>query len=123
MGYTTLKEFLYTTMAFIPLNVYNEKAPDNAVFPYATYSLITSNTYDESERKDIILSVDIWDNKDDTTALENLTDNVSNALNKNKVSSSTLKANIYLDGRFELQESDKQIRRRQLRFLITAYMY
>jgi hypothetical protein len=122
MGYNALKEYIYTSLASVPIVAYDEKSFITSVFPYATYSLDVSNTYDESEMKEISLQIDVWDNKEDVSNLENICDIIESTLNRKNVSNSGVVANFYLQNRFSIVDTDQYIRRRRMTFIVKSYI-
>lgn len=108
--------------------VYYENAPENATFPYVVFNF--ASTFYSGPREDVSLEIDIWDDKEDTTAIENLSDNICGdsdkldptGLNhKNIFVAALLAATFYLDGRYSIPDDDKRIKRRQLRFRVHTY--
>lgn len=122
MGYNALKEYIYTSLSGIPLLTYDEKSFITSVFPYCTYSLDVTNVYDESEMKEISLQIDIWDNKEDVSNLENICDIIESTLERKNVSNTGVTANFYLQNRFSIVDLDQYIRHRRLTFIVRAYM-
>ncbi|KNY24845.1 tail completion protein gp17 [Pseudobacteroides cellulosolvens] len=107
--------------------VYKEKAPATATFPYITFNLpSSSNTYPS---EDFTLEIDIWDDKEDTTSLETLTDSIDGdgdalnptGLNIKTIVSNGLTATFYRETRGEVIDDDPRINRRQLRYRVRTY--
>jgi hypothetical protein len=108
--------------------VYSPEAPEGAKFPYLTYD--TPTTFDMSPGENIILEIDIWDDKQDTTALENLMEAIDgngNVLNPTGLNRATFYvqgsfvATLYKDEKFNVPDADKKIKRRQLRYECKIY--
>lgn len=101
-----------------------KRAKDNDTFPYVVYNLPSTSEV-VANRDDIILEIDIWDIQRDgydvISSIENLTDTIDKSLKDIR----------YLDGkhllmfqrlnRLVLPDEDKNIERRQLRYLIKSY--
>jgi hypothetical protein len=132
MNTIELKKMITTFLKTKTTRVYaSDAVPSNAVLPYTTYELTSSFT-DENQKLEVFsLLVDNWDNNPDTTALETVTGSIDG--NGDKVSatglhekkyfaSGTLQACFYREGRFELEDEDPAIRRRQLRYSVQAYL-
>jgi len=108
-----------------------DSVPETATLPYVTYRLASSFPDENQVMERFTLYVDCWDNKADTTALETLTGNIdgdgamtnATGLHRKKYFvDGTLQATIYREGRAELDDEDPQIRRRQLRYEVHAYL-
>lgn len=107
-----------------------DSVPETASFPRVTYRL-TSFTDENQKMERFTLYVDCRDNKADTTALETLVGNIdgdgamvsATGLHRKKYFvDGTLQATIYRDGRNEFDDEDPQIRWRQLRYEVQAYL-
>jgi hypothetical protein len=113
-----LKKSIYQNLKMVTSKVYDHQAPPNAVYPYLTTRYTTVSEDQESRVLRVTLEIDIWDNIRDTTRLEVLADDVDNAINRklnNVYYYKVYRANPY---RFELDNTDEKITRRQLRYLI-----
>lgn len=103
--------------------VFKEEADDNAMFPYVVFSLGTG--IPNEERMDFYLDIDVWDNKQDTTNLETLANNIigdGNKLNATGLDHKTINAaTFYLENRNVIKDPDARIKRRLLRFIIQTY--
>lgn len=104
-----------------------QKAPDTAQFPYVVFDLPSS--FDSRPSEDFSLSIDIWDDDQDTTALETLTESIDgdgnifnpSGLNNKTIIAIGLVATFYREGRMTVPDEDKRINRRQLRYNVRAY--
>lgn len=107
--------------------VFKTKAPATAQFLYTTFKLPSSFNTNPSE--DFTLEVNTWDNKEDTTALETLTDSIDGdgdplnptGLNFKTIISGNLTATFYRETRGEVDDDDPRISRRQLRYRVRVY--
>jgi hypothetical protein len=122
MGLFELKKEIYTLLSAINSNTYHEKADQTTTVPYIVYSTMSGLSEFENDRLDLIVMIDIFDNKDDTTSLENLTTLVKNGLNRKNVNVTGCAMNLYFDSIFDIIEEDENLRHRQLRFKITSYI-
>lgn len=110
--------------------VYFRKAPENSVFPYVVYNLPNSEA-GYSEREDIILEVDIWDNTNLTQTIDTLVGAIDGdgdlkdptGLHRKLIYiGGSLSAKIYRENRLIIDDEDSSIERRQLRYSIQTYL-
>ena len=130
MNTLELKKAIETFIKTKATRVYQRKAPAKASFPYVVWNLPSSDS-GYSEREDIILEVDIWDNSNLTIVIDTLTGNIdgdgdiknpSGLHRKNIFSDGVLSAKIYRTNRYEIEDEDKTLERRQLRYKIQTYL-
>lgn len=116
-----LKKSIYSKIDAVADRVYDSRTPTNSAYPYVNINYPNIGESDQSFRSTIILEIDIWDNDTDTTALETLADNIDVALNR--YVDTTLFYRVYRLNpyRFELDDPDENIRRRQLRYQILQF--
>lgn len=100
--------------------VYYESATDEAIYPYIVYNFDTVNL-DNYPRDDIFLTIDVWDQGENSTEIETLADNIESALNMENKPSDKVLPTFYLDDRRSISDEDETIRRRQLKFTIQNY--
>jgi hypothetical protein len=133
MNTIELKKMITTFLKTKTTRVYPfDAVPSNAVPPYTTYHLTSSFTDENQKREDFSLTIDNWDNKPDTTALETLTGSIDGDGNKVSATglhnkkyfvSSTLQACFYREARLEIENEDPAIRRCQLRYEVQTYLF
>lgn len=88
----------------------------NLTFPNIT----ANNEYSDLNQ----LVIDIWNNKSGQVAeIETITDNLVKTLNKKIINTSDMLIQIFKDNpyRLKLPDSDINIQRRELRFLVKLY--
>lgn len=120
-----LLKYLKDTITGVHARSYLEEAPEDLsgtrpAFPYVVYSLPTSNEVEH--REDFILEINLWDYGADTTALEELTQNMDDALNRKHYLATGLLVVIYRINRMMIPDPDPAIRRRELRYQVKTYM-
>lgn len=109
-----LRKLLHPYLKSIHPRVYFQDAPDDAQFPYLTYDF-TQITNDGEEFETVALDIDGWDMPvgGDTTAIENLMDEVNQALNKKTLTAEELAVTFYLDRKIPLRDDNPAIKRRK----------
>lgn len=88
----------------------------NLIFPNVTQN----NEYSDLNQ----LVIDIWDNKSgEVEEIETITDNLVKALDKKIIKTDSMLIQIFKDKPFRLKlpDSDINIQRRELRFLVKLY--
>lgn len=109
--------YVYTELKKIHPRTY-KRVPQTAEFPYVVYS-IPAFTEDYNVERNT-LSIDIWDNIEDTTRLEQLTTIIQNAF-KNKIGCTddfSVKIDIGAPLRQEIPDPDPILNRRRLNFIL-----
>lgn len=116
-----LQKFIVAELKKIHSRVYQEWAPQGAVFPYVVYRLPVSNP--SEWREDFILEIDVWDQPADgsTVTLQTLADSIDRALNRLRYTGDGWNTRIYRINRLMVPDPDPTIRRRQLRYELRTY--
>jgi len=95
--------------------VYFMDIPSDAIFPYIVYKLEIPD--DDGEFTKLVdLEIDGWDDKDDTTALEDMMSSIDN-LNKKVISSADLTVIFYSNVKVPLTDTDPTLNRRRYNYL------
>lgn len=120
-----LLKYLKDTITGVHARSYLEEAPRDVNgnlpgYPYVTYRLPTSNEIEH--REDFILEINLWDQGADTMVLEELTQNMDDALNRKHHLDTGLLVTIYRINRMMIPDPDQEIRRRELRYQARVYM-
>jgi hypothetical protein len=130
MNTLELKKAIETFLKTKATRVYQRKAPVNASFPYVVWNMPSSDT-EYSKREDIILEVDIWDNSNLTIVIDTLVGNIdgdgdiknpTGLHRKNIFTNNVLSAKIYRTNRYEIEDENETLVRRQLRYKIQTYL-
>lgn len=103
-----------------PGATYHKRAPKDAKFPYKVYELQRAELGDLS-RDDISLVIDIWDRAVDSKAVEDIADQLESNLRAVNIPGETVFPTFFRDGRFPIEDEDKDIQRIQLTFLVQLY--
>lgn len=95
--------------------VHFQRAKDDTPFPYITFNL--PNSFTNGEQEVFVLDVDIWDDKDDTTTLENLSSTIWKGFNRLSHLDEDMQFSIYRDNRLPpLDDERNNYKRRKLIF-------
>jgi hypothetical protein len=130
MNTLELKKAIETFLKTKATRVYQRKAPAGVSFPYIVWNMPSSNS-EYSKREDIILEVDVWDNSNLTIIIDTLVGNIdgdgdiknpTGLHRKNIFSNGVLSAKIYRTNRYEIEDENETLVRRQLRYKIQTYL-
>lgn len=113
-----LLELILKTLKTKHGRVYHENAPQNAEYPYIVFNI---NDGLKSHRDDLILIIDIWDRNDSSMRIEDLTDMIDTLLDEANLPNEFVLPTFYRQQRLKVEDEDKTLKRRQLRFNVQAY--
>lgn len=116
-----LKKLIQTKLKTLTTNVYFEIAADNALYPHIVFTFNSVDLGDLS-RQDYILYIDVWDKGDNSTAIDELCDNIETLLQAQNLPQTRILPTFYLMDRKSVPDEDKQIRHRLIRFQIQNYV-
>ena len=116
-----LKELVQTKLKTLTTDVYFEQARDNALYPHIVFSFREVNLGDLS-RQDYILEVDVWDKGTQTVNVDALADNVEDLLHCQNLPQTNVLPTFYKIDRKDIDDSDKSIKHRLIRFQIQNYV-
>lgn len=115
-----IRKVIHTYLKTKHSRVYYQSPPETATMLYVVYDM--PNSIDDGSMERFILDIDIWDNADDTTALETLADSIDKGLHRKTVSiSGTITATFYRENRLALKDDDPRIRRRKIIYQIRTH--
>jgi hypothetical protein len=100
--------------------VYNESAPDDAVYPFITFE-VTNTTLDAESTEIVYLDIDGWDNyteANNTTRLETIMSGIASILQNKIVSIDGLSFSFFLESRKTIKDTDLNIRRRKQQYQV-----
>lgn len=121
-----LLDSLTSLASTLSTSVYLERAPENATFPYITWSL--SNSFEMERREDYIMDVNIWENRLTSTTMtqaDRLLDKIDgngiglspSGLNRRRYYAANKPAvRLYRIGKQMIPDPDEAILRRRLRY-------
>ena len=116
-----LKKLIQTKLKTLTTNVYFEQATDNAMYPHIVFSFREINL-DDLSRQDYTLNVDVWDNGTNTTAIDTLADSVEDLLHTQNLPQTNVLPTFYKIDRKSIEDPDKSIKHRLVRFQIQNYV-
>lgn len=99
---------------------YYRVADEKASFPYAVYDFESIDLGDIN-RDDLILIVDIWGKGKDTSAIEDIADQIERLFNAVNLPGEEVLPTFYRVSRKPIDDEDKTLMRRQLKFQIQNY--
>ena len=114
----TLRKLINTKLQTVQGGTYHSKAPDDAVFPYKTFTLTSVSFVDV--RDDFDLCVDIW-NRGDWKVVEEVADQIEKLFRNTNLPQSTILPTFFRENRYNLEDPDKTLQHIQLRFLVQLY--
>lgn len=89
-------------------------------YPYAVYDFESIDLGD-IYRDDLILVIDIWGKGNDTAVLEDIADKLETVFNAANLPGEEILPTFYRVGRKPIDDEDKTLIRRQLKFQIQNY--
>ncbi len=116
-----LKKLIQTKLKTLTTNVYFEQATDNAMYPRIVFSFREINL-DDLSRQDYTLNVDVWDKGTNTMAIDTLADSVEDLLHTQNLPQTNVLPTFYKIDRKSIEDSDKSIKHRLVRFQIQNYV-
>lgn len=102
------------------VSCYYRTADPDALFPHAVYDFENIDLGDIN-RDDLILIVDLWDKGSDTSGLEEMADQIEEMFNAANLPNEEVLPTFYRISRKPVDDEDKTIMRRQLKFQIQNY--
>lgn len=115
----TLRKIIIEQMQTVPGGTYHKAAPKDAAYPYKVFTLTSASFMDA--RDDIILDVDIWDRSLDPKTAEDIADDVETLFREENIPAPPLYPTFFRDGRYTLDDPDKNLQHIQLRFIVQLY--
>lgn len=101
-------------------HVYYENADENTMYPHCVFSFSSIDLGDLS-RDDLILNVDVWDRSTSAFMIEDLCDDVEALFNCQNMPQDTILPTFFRINRVPVNDEDKKIRHRLLKFQIQNY--
>jgi hypothetical protein len=117
---TELIKLIYDTLSAVG-TTFLEDALQGTDYPYITFYLQTS--FEDYQRERFVLEVNVWDNQDDTTRLEQMVTDIDALLHRMKhYEKDVLQTSIYRESRQMIPDPDPTIRRRRLVYECKTYI-
>ena len=114
----TLRKLITTKLQTVQGGTYHRKAPNDADFPYKTFTLNSVSFVDV--RDDFDLCVDIW-HRGDCKVVEEIADQIEKLFQNANLPQSTILPTFFRENRYNLEDPDKTLQHIQLRFLVQLY--
>ena len=114
----TLRKLITTKLQTVQGGTYHRKAPNDADFPYKTFTLNSVSFVDV--RDDFDLCVDIW-HRGDWKVVEEIADQIEKLFQNENLPQSTILPTFFRENRYNLEDPDKTLQHIQLRFLVQLY--
>lgn len=99
---------------------YYRKADAKALYPHAVYDFENIDLGDIN-RDDLILIIDIWGKGNDTSQIEEMADRIEKIFNAANLPGEEVLPTFYRVSRKPIDDEDKTLIRRQLKFQIQNY--
>lgn len=109
-----IKEQLQST----PGETYHFEAPNDAAFPYKTFTL--KSVIFTDARDDFDLCVDVW-HRGDWKVVEEIADQIEKLFQSTNLPQSTILPTFFRENRYNLEDPDKTLQHIQLHFLVQLY--
>ena len=116
-----LKKLIQTKLKTLTTNVFFERATDDAMYPHIVFSFREINLNDLS-RQDYSLDIDVWDKGTSTTAIDALADSVEDLFHMENLPQESVLPTFYKTDRKSVDDPDKSIKHRLIRFQIQNYV-
>ena len=121
MGKTTsLRRIIKTNIDTI-VKSYYRTADKGSIFPHAVFDFETIDLLDIN-RDDLILTIDIWGKGNDTSEIEDIADQIEELFNCANLPKWNVLPTFYRVSRKPIDDEDKSLIRRQLKFQIQNYV-
>ena len=102
------------------VSCYYRTADPGALYPHAVYDFENIDLGDIN-RDDLILIVDLWDKGSNTSRIEEMADQIEEIFNAANLPNDEVLPTFYRISRKPIDDEDKTIMRRQLKFQIQNY--
>ena len=116
-----LRKLIQEKLKTITTNVSFETANDDKLYPHIVFNFKSVDLGDIS-RQDYILEVDVWDKGTSSFQIEELSDKVEDLLHTQNLPQTLVLPTFYKIDRKTIQDSDKTIKHRLIRFQIQNYV-
>lgn len=115
-----LRKLIQTKLSTISNNVYYENAIETAGYPHIVFTLDKINLGDLS-REDYTLDIDVWDRGSSASVIEELCDEIEDLFDAENLPQDTVLPTFFKDTRNVVDDTDKTIKHRNLKFVVQNY--
>ncbi|MER2108192.1 MAG: hypothetical protein ABS949_14760 [Solibacillus sp.] len=119
MKTNALRKIIQSNIQSVVTSYYRTADP-GALYPHAVYDFENIDLGD-IWRDDSILIIDIWDKGNDTARIEDITDSIEAMFNAANLPNDEVLPTFYRIGRKPIDDEDKTIMHRQLKFQVQNY--
>ena len=113
-----LRKLVKAQMQTTPGETYHREAPNDAAYPYKTFTLKSVSFTDA--RDDFDLCVDIW-HRGDWKVIEEIADQIEELFRNTNLPQETILPTFFRESRYNLEDPDKTLQHIQLRFNVQLY--
>lgn len=114
-----LREIVQSNISSI-VKCFYRFADDKTDYRYAVYDF-ESIDLEDLARDDLILIIDLWDKGSDTSTIEDIADQIEAMFNAANLPNEKVLPTFYRISRKPIDDEDKTLIRRQLKFLVQNY--
>ena len=116
-----LKKLIMSKLKIVASNVYYQLADEDALYPHVVFSFRNVDLGDLS-RQDYVLSIDVWDKRQTTTQIDDLTDTIENMWQGQNLPQDNILPTFYLISRKDgLPDEDKTIKHNLIEIQVQNY--
>lgn len=117
-----LRKLISSELSSVQGGTYHKKAPADCAYPYKSYRL-SSVSFPNADRDDLILEVDIWDRNatDDPKTAEDIADQIEEIFDGAILPQPPLYPAFFREGRNTLEDPDKSLQHIQLSFSVQLH--
>lgn len=116
-----LKKLIQAKLKTLTTDVYFEQARDNALYPHIVFNFKNIDLGD-IWRQDYVLEIDVWDKGTMTDRVDELADMVEDLLHTENLPQTGVLPTFYKIDRKAIDDPDKTIKHRLIKFQIQNYV-
>ena len=117
---TDLRGLVAQQLNTLPGATFHLRAPDDAEYPYKTYSVTRIDLGDLS-RDDYDVCVDVWDRAPDWKRVESLADDIGDLFHAANLPQDTILPTFFRASSYPVEDPDRTLQHYQLHFNVQLY--